>query len=114
MRAEVENSPVLADQVLADDFVGIKADGSSSTKDEILRNLKMREGSPQTFTLTESGMSEHLFGDTACLTYTKVYTLAGGRRTYREQVLHIFTKRNGDWHLQVSSPLPQPTLPKQQ
>jgi hypothetical protein len=32
-------------------------------------------------------MREHLFGDTACVTYTKVYTKPGSQAAYSENVL---------------------------
>ena len=51
-------------------------------------------------------MREHLFGDTACVTYTKVYTKPGSQAAYSENVLHLLTRRNGIWRLQLSSPLP--------
>jgi len=53
-------------------------------------------------------MRQHLFGDTACVTYTKVYTKPGTQGAFSENVLHVLIRRNGIWRLQVSSPLPSP------
>jgi len=111
LRAELENSAALAGSVLAEDYVGIRSDGSSATKAEVLQSLSAHQGSRQPFTIGASNMREHLFGDTACITYTKVYTFTGRRQTYSENLLHIFTKRNGVWHLQVSSPMPEASSP---
>jgi hypothetical protein len=104
----MENSATLASTILAEDYVGLKGDGSSTTKADVLRNLTMRSGSREPFTITAVNMREHIFGDTACVTYTKVYSVPNRPQTYSENLLHIFTKRNGAWHLQLSSPMPEP------
>jgi hypothetical protein len=51
-------------------------------------------------------MREHLFGDSACVTYTKVYTRPGSQAAYSQNILHVLTRRDGIWRLQLSSPLP--------
>ena len=107
LRAEMENNPALAGSVLAEDYVGIRADGTSTTRAEVLQNLSAHQGSPEPYTIGAANMREYLFGDTACVTYTKIYTVTGRTQTFRENLLHIFTKRKGVWHLQVSSPIPQ-------
>lgn len=107
LRAEMESNPALAGSVLAEDYVGIRADGTSTTKAEVLRNLSAHQGSPEPYTIGAADMREYLFGDTACVTYTKIYTLNGRAQSYKENLMHIFTKRKGVWRLQVSSPIPQ-------
>lgn len=102
LRAETEDSPALASKVLAGDFVGIKGDGGTITKAEVLQSLARR--SPA-MSIREIHMREYLFGDTACVTYTKIYTAPGKAQSYSENLLHVFTKRNGVWHLQISSPI---------
>jgi hypothetical protein len=92
LRAEIEDDTTIAGTILADDYVGLRADGSTASKADILS--------------TATNMREHLFGDTACLTYTKVYTKPGSQAAYSENVLHVLTRRNGVWRLQLSSPLP--------
>ena len=106
LRAEIEDDSAIAGTILADDYVGLRADGATSSKADILRNLDRHERNRDPYLITATNMREHLFGDTACLTYTKVYTKPGSHAAYSENVLHILTRRNGIWRLQLSSPLP--------
>jgi hypothetical protein len=106
LRAEIEDDTAIAGTILADDYVGLRANGSTSTKADVLSNLGRHERRREPYLITATNMREHLFGDTACLTYTKVYTKPGSQAAYSENVLHILTRRNGIWRLQLSSPLP--------
>jgi hypothetical protein len=108
LRAEIEDDTTIAGSILADDYVGLRADGSSASKADILSNLARHERRRAPYLITATNMREHLFGDTACLTYTKVYTRPGSQTSYSENVLHVLTLRNGVWRLQLSSPLPAP------
>jgi hypothetical protein len=86
--------------------MGLRADGSTASKADILSNLGRHQRRREPYLITATNMREHLFGDTACLTYTKVYTKPGSQAAYSENVLHVLTRRNGVWRLQLSSPLP--------
>lgn len=110
LRAEMEDSAQLAGSILADDYLGLNADGSAASKSDVLSSLDRHERTRHPYNVTANNLQEHIFGDTACVTYTKIYTLPNNS-TYSENVLHIFTKRNGAWHLQVSSPIPKPRPP---
>ena len=105
LRAEIEDDTAIASAVLADDYVGLRADGSSSTKADVLSSLGRHDRQSQPYQITAINMREHLFGDTACLTYTKVYSRPGGKATFHENVLHVLLRRNGVWRLQMSSPV---------
>jgi hypothetical protein len=106
LRAEIEDDTTIAGTILADDYVGLKADGSTTSKADVLSNLDRHERRRNPYLITATNMREHLFGDTACLTYTKVYTKPGSQAAYSENVLHLLTRRDGIWRLQLSSPLP--------
>jgi Domain of unknown function (DUF4440) len=106
LRAEIEDDTAIAGTILADDYVGLKPDGSTAGKADILSALDRHERRRAPYLITATNMREHLFGDTACLTYTKVYTKPGSQASYSENVLHLLTRRNGIWRLQLSSPLP--------
>jgi hypothetical protein len=108
LRAEIEDDSTIAGTILADDYVGIRADGSSSSKADVLSSLDRHERRREPYLITATNMREHLFGDSACLTYTKVYTRRGSQAAYSENVLHLLIRRNGIWRLQLSSPLPAP------
>jgi hypothetical protein len=106
LRAEIEDDTAIAGTILADDYVGLKPDGSTSTKADVLSRLDRHERRREPYMITANNMRQHLFGDTACVTYTKVYTKPGSQAAYSENVLHVLIRRNGIWRLQVSSPLP--------
>ena len=106
LRAEIEDDTTIAGTILADDYVGLRADGSTASKADILSNLARNDRRRDPYLITATNMREHLFGDTACLTYTKVYTKPRSQAAYSENVLHVLTRRNGVWRLQLSSPLP--------
>lgn len=106
IRAEIEDDSTIASSLLAEDFVGLRADGRTSSKADILSNLARHERRRDPYQITATDMREHLFGDTACVTYTKVYTRLGSQSMVSENVLHVLIRRNGVWHLQLSSPVP--------
>jgi hypothetical protein len=108
LRAEIEDDTAIAGTILAEDYVGLKPDGSTATKADVINNLARHERRREPYLITATNMREHLFGDTACLTYTKVYTKVGSQTAYSENVLHLLTRRGGIWRLQLSSPLPSP------
>jgi hypothetical protein len=108
LRAEIEDDTAIAGTILADDYVGLKPDGSTSSKTDILNRLNQHERRRQPYLITATNMREHLFGDTAAVSYTKVYTRPGTQAAYGENVLHLLIRRNGIWRLQLSSPLPSP------
>jgi hypothetical protein len=106
LRAEIEDNGTIARSILADDYVGLKADGSTSDKAEVLSRLARHERSREPYLITATNMREHLFGDSACVTYTKVYTRPGSQAAYSQNILHLLIRRDGIWRLQLSSPLP--------
>ncbi len=108
LRAEMEDNAQLASSLIADDYIGVTGDGSTSDKLAVLDRLAKHPRSRQPYRVMAADMQEHVFGDTACVTYTKIYTQPNSQATYSENVLHILTKRNGAWRLQVSSPMPSP------
>ena len=108
LRAEIEDDTAIAGTILADDYIGLKPDGSTASKADVLSNLGRHDRSRDPYQITATNMREHLFGDTACLTYTKIYTKPGSQAAYSENVLHLLIRRNGIWRLQLSSPLPAP------
>jgi hypothetical protein len=108
LRAEIEDDTAIAGTILADDYVGLRADGSSSTKLDVLNRLGLHARRREPYLITATNMRQHLFGDTACVTYTKVYTKPGSQAAYSENVLHMLIRRDGIWRLQLSSPLPSP------
>jgi Domain of unknown function (DUF4440) len=108
LRAEIEDDTAIAGTILADDYVGLKPDGSTFSKSDVLSRLGRHERRREPYLITATNMRQHLFGDTACVTYTKVYTKPGSQGAFSESVLHMLIRRDGIWRLQLSSPLPAP------
>jgi hypothetical protein len=108
LRAEIEDDSAIAGTILADNYVGLKPDGTTSSQSDILSRLDRHERRREPYLITATNMQQHLFGDTACVTYTKVYTKPGSKAAFSENVLHLLLRRDGIWHLQLSSPLPAP------
>ena len=106
LRAEIEDDTAIAGTVLADDYVGLRADGSTTSKADVLSSLARHDRRRDPYRITATNMREHLFGDTACVSYTKVYMKPGSPAAFSENVLHVLIRRNGIWRLQLSSPLP--------
>ena len=106
LRAEIEDDTAIAGSILAEDYVGLRADGTTSAKADVLNHLDRHERRRDPYLITATNMREHLFGDTACVTYTKIYTKPGRQAAYSENVLHVLIRRNGIWRRQLSSPLP--------
>jgi len=111
LRAEIEDDATIAGSILADDYVGLRPDGSVSTKADVIGRLDRHERRQQPYQITATNMRQHLFGDTACVTYTKVYTRPGNQAAYSENVLHVLIRRNGIWRLELSTTLPPPPRP---
>jgi hypothetical protein len=108
LRAEIEDDTAIAGTILANDYVGLKPDGSTISKSDVLNRLGRHERRREPYLITATNMRQHLFGDTACVTYTKVYTKPGSQTAFTENVLHLLIRRDGIWRLQLSSPLPAP------
>ncbi len=106
LRAEIEDDTAIAGSILAEDYVGLRPDGMNSTKADVLARLGLHERQRAPYLITATNMQEHLFGDTACVTYTKIYSKPGSKTAASENVLHMLIRRNGIWRLQLSSPLP--------
>ena len=108
LRAEIEDNVTIAGSILANDYVGLQPNGSTASKSDVLNRLAEHPRRRDPYLITAVNMQEHVFGDSACVTYTKVYAKPGTQVAFRENVLHLFTRRSGSWHLQLSSPLPPP------
>ena len=91
LRAEIEDDTAIAGTILADDYVGTQAGWSTSTKADVLSRLDRHERRREPYLITATNMRQHLFGDTACVTYTKVYTKPGSQAAFSENVLHVLS-----------------------
>jgi ketosteroid isomerase-like protein len=108
LRAEIEDDTAIAGSILAEDYVGLRADGSSTSKADVMARLNLHQRQHQPYQITAVNMRVHLYGDTACVTYTKVYKRPGNQAAVSESVLHVLLRRNGIWRVQLSTVLPSP------
>jgi ketosteroid isomerase-like protein len=108
LRAEIEDDTAIAGSILADDYVGLRPDGTATTKADILSRLNLHQRQRQPYQITAENMRVHLFGDTAGVTYSKVYVRPGKQGAFSENIFHVLLRRNGIWRIQMSTVLPSP------
>ena len=60
LRAEIEDDTAIAGTILADDYVGLRPDGSSSTKADVLNRLGLHERRRQPYLITATNMRQAL------------------------------------------------------
>jgi hypothetical protein len=83
----------LAD-LMADDYLGTSADGSTQNKNQVLSTIKP-DRVTKDWKITD-GQLVSATEDTAVLNYIQQQTLRNGR-TFRARVTDTFVKRNGRW-----------------
>jgi len=63
LRAEIEDDTAIAGTILADDYIGLKPDGSTASKADVLSNLGRHDRSRDPYQITATNMREHLLLD---------------------------------------------------
>lgn len=99
---EVKKDITTLDRILADDWVGIDAEGKAETKMQFLESIKSSESKIDSATVAE--MKVRIFGDTAVVTGINVEkSQAKGKDTSGRYVwTDVFVKRNGRWQAVAS------------
>ncbi len=115
---EQENNPGI-EKYLADDWVcvGLRV----LSKRQFLQNVKTNGathgfstsqssgGSVNPYVIEKKNMEFHLFGDTAIVTYVKVYRQSlDASKFFHEDDTDVFTRDAGGWHLRFTKILPVP------
>jgi len=97
--ASAHNDAEKTSQVLADDFVGNWADGSTTTKKQELDMLRSSKEKYEANEVVE--MTVRLFGDTAIVSgkNTETSIIDGKNATGIYNFTDIFLKRNGRWQI---------------
>src|SRR5215831_15890000 len=80
--------------LMADDYLGTNADGSTQNKNQVLSTIKPDKVT-RDWKITD-GQLVSATEDTAVLNYIQHQTLRNGR-TFRARVTDTFVKRNGKW-----------------
>jgi hypothetical protein len=80
--------------LMADDYVGTNADGTTQNKNQVLSTIKPDKVT-RDWKITD-GQLVSASEDTAVLNYIQSQTLRNGR-TFRARVTDTFVKRNGKW-----------------
>ena len=91
---------------MADDFVGIGANGQTPGKAQLLKNWRSQAGQAPSYTVETSDMRVFVLGETAVATYTKTYTAKENGNIAHEDVTDIFTRQHGSWKLRLSRSSP--------
>jgi ketosteroid isomerase-like protein len=100
------------DQLVADDYVVLGANGTERTKAEVIAAYKA--GAQGYRGLEISEVKGHVFGDAGIVTArTLGYRVEGGKETpNRVRYVRVFARRNGRW--QAVAQMAQPLPPDQQ
>jgi ketosteroid isomerase-like protein len=97
--AEVGNNVSQMDHLLADDYIGISANGTVETKPQAL--AQRRAGTVRIQTLNISDLKVRVFGDTAVVTSRAELTGVNGQSdisgNYR--YTRVYNKRLGQWKI---------------
>ena len=89
LRAEVEDDTVIAGTILADDYVGLRGDGSTSTKSDVLSRLARHERMAPHHCAAASGrcgrrrLCQHQASPIRLHVANRVYRHSCGWRRYR-------------------------------
>ena len=117
-RMEQQDNPAIADY-LSDDWVcvGLKALG----KREFLENVRTNaathrfstspsSGAPaEAYAIEKQDLQVRLFGDTAVVTYVKIYRQSlDALKFFHEDDTDVFTRDAGGWHLRFTKIMPVP------
>ena len=99
------------DKLLADDYISIGQLGTSSTKAQVLENIK--SGKVKFEAIDESDMKVRVYGDTALVNYTANIKGHFGDTDISGQwrVVRVWVKRKGQWQtvsFQATRVAPQP------
>jgi len=106
LSAERTTDAALLDRVMADDFVGIGANGQTPGKAQLLKNWRSQAGQAPPYTVETSDMHVFVLGETAVATYTKTYTAKENGNIAQKDVTDIFTRQHGSWKLRLSRSSP--------
>lgn len=102
LKGEETTDVAVLERVLADDYVNLTPRGLGPTKAEILEHLRPRAGQAPPYTVKNSEMQIHVFGDTAVAAYLKSYTAKENGNVMQENTTHVYTRDQGSWKLRLS------------
>ena len=93
-------------QIIADDFMIIGAEGAVRSKEEDLAPIK--SGDLQFRSLTTEGVKVFVYGDTAVVTGIGIYEVnfKGRQSNIRERFFDVYQKRKGQWKVIASRSTP--------
>jgi hypothetical protein len=106
LKAERTTDPALLDTVLAEDFIGIGANGQTPGKAQLLKNWRSQAGQAPPYTLETSDMRVFVLGEAAVAAYNKTYTAKENGNIAHEDVTDVFTRQHGSWKLRLSRSSP--------
>jgi ketosteroid isomerase-like protein len=108
LQTESENDPGTLEKITTDDWVIMNPNGPGPSKLKVIADMRKDSPNPPHYSVKNDGETVHVFGNTAVVTYTKVYVSSQGQ-VDKESHTDVLTKRDGNWKIcfSQSSALPQ-------
>ncbi len=98
VQAESENDADTLEKITSDDWVIMNPKGPGPSKLEVITNIPKDAPAPPQYSAKSEGESVYVFGNTAVVTYTKVYRSSQGQ-VDKENHTDVLTKRDGNWRI---------------
>jgi len=98
LQTESENDPGTLEKITSDDWVIMNPNGAGPSKLKVIADMRKDAPAPPHYSVRSEGESVHVFGNTAVVTYKKVYQSSQGQ-VDRENHTDVLTKQNGNWKI---------------
>ena len=98
LQTESENDPGTLEKITSDDWVIMNPNGPGPSKLKVIADMRKDSPAPPHYSVKSEGESVHVFGNTAVVTYKKVYQSSQGS-VDKENHTDVLTKRDGNWEI---------------
>jgi uncharacterized protein (TIGR02246 family) len=107
VQAESENDADTLEKITTDDWVIMNPNGPGPSKLKVIANIRKDAPAPPHYSVKSERESVYVFGNTAVVTYTKVYLSSQGQGN-NENHTDVLTKRDGNWKICFSQAASSP------
>ena len=98
LQTESENDPGTLEKITSDEWVIMNPNGPGPSKLKVIADMRKDSPAPPHYSVRGEGESVHVFGNTAVVTYMKVYQSSQGQ-VDKENHTDVLTKRDGNWKI---------------
>ncbi len=98
VQAESQNDAATLEKITSDDWVIMNPNGPGPSKPVVIVGIRKDAPALPHYTAKSDGETVHVFGNTAVVTYTKVYVSSQGQ-VDKESHTDVLTKRDGNWKI---------------